>query len=66
MQDGTKYLVLTREEAELLLDSFRVSHPLTRALALKIAGLILEWAARDDVVQVERILRAAKRLPPGE
>jgi hypothetical protein len=66
MQDGTKYLVLTREEAELLLDSFKVTHPLTRALALKAASLVREWAATEDLAAVEHILRCRQRRTPGE
>ncbi len=56
MHEATKYLALTREETELLLDSFRISHPLTQALALKAASLVLEWAAREDVTAAERIV----------
>jgi hypothetical protein len=66
MQDGTKYLVLTREEAELLLDSFKVTHPLTRTLVLKAASLVREWAATEDLAAVERILRTRRRRTTSE
>ena len=49
MTEHTKILALTKEEAELILDATRVSNPQTRSLALKVAGLVLEFAAEDDV-----------------
>jgi hypothetical protein len=48
MEDA-KLLALTRQEAELLMDSFRVSNPLTRDIALKAASLVLEFAAEDSM-----------------
>ncbi len=42
-----RFLAVTRQEAELLMDSFRVANPLTHDLALKAASLVLEFAAED-------------------
>jgi hypothetical protein len=56
MQEETKFMMLTREETELLLDSFKVTNPLTRGLALKAAGLVLEWAANEGLTEAESIL----------
>ena len=53
--DDQKYLVVSRQEAELILDSFKVSNPLTRNIALKAAGLVLEFAAEDGVKEAERL-----------
>jgi hypothetical protein len=53
--DDIKYLVVSRQEAELIMDSFKVSNPLTRNLALKAAGLVLEFAAEEDVKEAERL-----------
>jgi hypothetical protein len=47
--ENTKILAVTRQEAELLMDSFRVSNPLTRDIALKAASLVLEFAAQDSL-----------------
>jgi hypothetical protein len=49
MNEATKILAVTKEEAECILDSVRVSNPQTRTLALKIAGLVLEYAADEAV-----------------
>ena len=49
MTEPTKILAITQVEADLILDAMRVSNPLTRGLALKVAGLVLEFAAEDDV-----------------
>ena len=53
--DTLKYLAVTKQEAELILDSFKVSNPITRDLALKAAGLVLEFAAEDGVSEAERL-----------
>ena len=42
--DDTKLLAVTRQEAELLLDSFRVANPLTHALCLNAASIVLDYA----------------------
>ncbi len=54
--DDLKYLVVTRQEAELVMDSFKVSNPLTRNIALKAASLVLEFAAEEDVKAAERLV----------
>jgi hypothetical protein len=52
--DKTRFLAITRHEAELLMDSFRVGNPLTHDLALKAASLVLEFAAQDtDSISVQ-------------
>lgn len=61
MNEPTKFLVVTHEEAELILDSVRVGDPRTRALALKAAGLVLEYAAEAAVRRAE----GQARLSPG-
>jgi len=53
--DEVKYLVVSKQEAELIMDSFKVSNPLTRNIALKAAGLVLEFAAEDGVKEAERL-----------
>jgi hypothetical protein len=53
--DTLKYLAVTKQEAELILDSFKVSNPITRDLALKAAGLVLEFAAEDGINEAERL-----------
>lgn len=50
-----KYLAVTKQEAELIMDSFKVSNPVTRNIALKAAGLVLEFAAEDGVKEAERL-----------
>jgi hypothetical protein len=55
MRTQTKYLMLTHEEAALLMDTFRVSHPLSQQLALKAAGLVLDWAAEARVAPPDRL-----------
>ena len=54
--EETKFLAVTKQEAELIMDSFKVSNPLTRNFALKAAGLVLEFAADDDVRDIERFM----------
>jgi hypothetical protein len=46
--DDLRFLAVTKQEAELLMDSFRLSNPLTRDLALKAASLVLEFDAEDS------------------
>ena len=53
--DDLKYLAVTKQEAELIMDSFKVSNPVTRNIALKAAGLVLEFAAEDGVKEAERL-----------
>lgn len=55
---GEKLLSLTQQEAELVMDSFKVSNQLTRDLALKVMGLVLEWASADAQGAVHKSLRA--------
>ena len=50
-----KYLSVTKQEAELIMDSFKVSNPVTRNIALKAADLVLEFAAEDGVKEAERL-----------
>ncbi len=50
-----KYLSVTKQEAELIMDSFKVSNPITRNIALKAAGLVLEFAAEEGVKEAERL-----------
>ncbi len=45
----TRFMAVTKQEAELLMDSFRVSNPLTRDIALKAASLVLEFASQPCV-----------------
>ncbi len=54
--DEMKYLAVSKQEAELIMDSFKVSNPVTRTLALKAAGLVLEFAAEEDVREAERFV----------
>jgi hypothetical protein len=60
--DDLKYLAVTKQEAELIMDSFKVSNPVTRNIALKAAGLVLEFAAEDGVKEAERLTL----LKPGD
>ncbi len=53
--DEPKFLAVTKQEAELIMDSFKVSNPATRALALKIAGIVLEFASEEGVREAERL-----------
>ena len=50
-----KYLAVSKQEAELIMDSFKVSNPVTRNIALKAAGLVLEFAAEEGVKEAERL-----------
>jgi hypothetical protein len=50
-----KYLAVSKQEAELIMDSFKVTNPITRNIALKAASLVLEFAAEDGVREAERI-----------
>ncbi|GAC1401413.1 MAG: hypothetical protein NVSMB65_18890 [Chloroflexota bacterium] len=49
-----KYLAVSKQEAELIMDSFKVSNPATRSLALKVAGIVMEFASEDGVREAER------------
>jgi hypothetical protein len=53
--DELKFLSVTKQEAELIMDSFKVSNPITRNIALKAAGLVLEFAAEEGVKEAERL-----------
>ena len=53
--EETKWLAITKQEAELIMDSFKVSNPLTRNIALKAAGLVLEFAAEENVRDAQRL-----------
>jgi hypothetical protein len=55
--DEYKYIAITRQEAELIMDTFRVTNPATRSLVLKIAGMVLEFAAQDSVTEGARLTR---------
>ncbi len=58
--ENTKILAVTKQEAELIMDSFKVSNPLTRNIALKAAGLVLEFAADDEVQEALRFTDGQK------
>ena len=64
MPGETKLLALTRQEAELILESVAVSYPLTRALALKAAGVVREWATEDKIAWGEVLLATAGTPTP--
>ena len=55
MNEPTKTLEVTKQEAELIMDSFKVSNPVTRNIALKSAGLVMEFASEDAIRQVENL-----------
>ena len=57
--EHSKLIAVTKVEAELLMDAFKVSSPATRVLALKAAGVVLEFAADDDLSTVERLIDQA-------
>jgi hypothetical protein len=60
--EETKILAVTKQEAELIMDSFKVSNPLTRNIALKAAGLVLEFAAEEDVRDAQRLAGGQKQV----
>jgi hypothetical protein len=64
--DDLKYLAVTKQEAELIMDSFKVSNPVTRNIALKAAGLVLEFAAEDGVKEAERLTLVKPGDPDNE
>ena len=64
--DDLKYLAVTKQEAELIMDSFKVSNPVTRNIALKAAGLVLEFAAEDGVKEAERLTLIKPGDPDSE
>jgi len=64
--DDLKYLAVTKQEAELIMDSFKVSNPVTRNIALKAAGLVLEFAAEDGVKEAERLTLIKPGDPDNE
>ena len=57
--EHTKLVAVTKLEAELLMDAFHVSYPATRALSLKAASVVLEFAAEDDLSTVECLMDQA-------
>ena len=61
MAEETRTLAVTKHEAELIMYSFKVSNPLTRAIALKVAGLVLEFAAAGTVDEAATLLAEATR-----
>ena len=60
--EETKLLAVTKQEAELLMDSFKVSNPITRNIALKAAGLVLEFACEEEVRDAQRMVDSALKL----
>jgi len=64
LMEETKILAVTKQEAELIMDSFKVSNPLTRNIALKAAGLVLEFAAEDDIRDAQRLTAGQKQADP--
>lgn len=64
LMEETKILAVTKQEAELIMDSFKVSNPLTRNIALKAAGLVLEFAAEDDIRDAQRLTTGQKQADP--
>lgn len=60
--EDMKYLSVTKQEAELIMDSFKVSNPLTRNIALKAAGLVLEFASDEDIRDAERLTSGHQRV----
>jgi len=60
--DATKYLAVTKHEAELLLDSVKVSSSLTRDIALKAASIVLEFAADAGVEPAAELTNAGNRV----
>ena len=62
--EETKILAVTKQEAELIMDSFKVSNPLTRNIALKAAGLVMEFAAEDEIRDAERLMICQKQGDP--
>jgi hypothetical protein len=61
MAEEMRTLQVTKQEVELILDSFKVSNPITRQIALKAAGLVLEFAAEATVNEVTKLLEAPKQ-----
>jgi hypothetical protein len=62
--EETKILAVTKQEAELIMDSFKVSNPLTRNIALKAAGLVMEFAAEEEIRDAERLMTGQKQGDP--
>ena len=62
--EETKILAVTKQEAELIMDSFKVSNPLTRNIALKAAGLVMEFAAEEDIRDAQRLMSGLKQGDP--
>jgi hypothetical protein len=59
--EDTRFLAVTKQEAELIMDSFKVSNPLTRNIALKAAGLVLEFAADEEIRDAVRLTDIRKQ-----
>ena len=62
LMEETKWLAITKQEAELIMDSFKVSNPLTRNIALKAAGLVLEFAAEENVRDAQRLTGVPRQI----
>jgi len=60
----TKTIVLTSAEADLPLDLVPVRNAGTRNLALKLAGIVLEFESDIALDAVAEILAAARRARP--
>lgn len=61
LMEDTRFLAVTKQEAELIMDSFKVSNPLTRNIALKAAGLVLEFAADEEIRDAVRLTDIRKQ-----
>lgn len=57
MSEPTKTLAVTKQQAELILDSFKVTNALTRDLALAVAGIVLEFAAEDALTAATELTK---------
>lgn len=61
-QDDVKYLAVSRQEADYILDAFRCANQLTRKLALKAASLVLEFESDAAQREAERITEIKRAL----
>ena len=62
MEQPVKYLAVTKADAELLLDSFKCRAPETRAMALRVAGIVLEFASDEGVREADRLMAIDRAL----
>lgn len=58
--DDVKYIGVTRQDAELILDSFKMSNPVTRNLCLKVAAVCVEFAADEAGDQAAALAKGGK------